>query len=116
MIYSNSSLGKFIHWDRHPNPQAPDVARAFLNGERELLHLTSPRTSAAVTLDEFLEDAQSISVQCGFAGELLISCAASGKKLMLTGKTAQVLRSYLDDEPVSMRDRLDMTTRRRIRL
>lgn len=116
MIYSNSSLGKFIHWDRHPNPQAPDVARAFLNGERELLHLTSPRTSAAVTLDEFLEGAQSISVQCGFAGELLISCAANGKKLMLTGKTAEVLRSYLDDEPVSMSDRLDMTTRRRMRL
>lgn len=115
MIYNNSMLGNYIHWERHPNPDAANIARRFLSGERELLNLARARNSAAAALSSFLATAESIAVHRGACGELLVSCMATGEKLLLTGKTADVLRSYLDDEPVSMQDRLDMTQRRRIR-
>lgn len=116
MIYSNSMLGNYIHWERHPNPEAASIASRFLSGERELLRLARARNSACAALTCFLTTAQSIVVYRGACGELLLSCEATGEKLLLTGKTAEVLRSYLDDEPVSMRDRLEMTQRRRIRV
>lgn len=115
MIYSNSSLGRFIHWERHPNPDGAEIAKRFLAGERELLRLAQARTSTLDTLTLFLQKADSIEVKRGTSGELLLTCHDSDEQLLLTGKAAFVLRSYLDDEPVSMRDRLDMTQRRRLR-
>ncbi len=116
MIYRNSELVRNTLWTPHHNPAAGIIAYQFLTGERELLHLAHARSSAIVALTIFLENAADADVLVDFAasGDLLISSSATDDTLLVTGKTAEVLRSYLDDEPVSMRDRADMTVRRRV--
>ncbi len=116
MIYRNSDLIRNIHWTPDDNPAAGTIALQFLLGERELLHLAHVRSSAIVSLTVFLENSadDDLIVDRGTGGYLLIGSSATSDTLLLTGKTAEVLRSYLDDEPVSMRDRADMTVRRRI--
>ncbi len=116
MIYRNSELVRNTQWTPHDNPAAGVIAWQFLAGERELLHLAHARSSAIVALTVFLESAADadLFVDLAVSGDLLISSVATDDTLLLTGKTAEVLRSYLDDEPVSMRDRADMTVRLRI--
>ena len=116
MIYRNSELARNTQWTPRGNPAAGVIASQFLAGERELLHLAHARSSAIVALTIFLENAADagLFVDRAESGDLLISSAATDDTLLITGKTAEVLRSYLDDEPVSMRDRADMTVRRRI--
>ena len=115
MIYRNFDLARNITWVPEDNPEAGHVARQFLDGERELLHIAGVRSSTVVALTVFLETAsdREVLVDRGIGGELLVRATDSGETLLLTGKTADVLRSYLDDEPVSMRDRGEMTIRRR---
>ncbi|HSP14154.1 MAG TPA: hypothetical protein VLV78_05320 [Thermoanaerobaculia bacterium] len=116
MIYRNSELIGNMHWTPDSNPAAGTVALQFLLGERELLHLAHARSSAIVALTVFLESAADaeVLVDRASSGDIRVSSAATSDTLLLTGKTAEVLRSYLDEEPVSMRDRADMTVRRRI--
>jgi hypothetical protein len=116
MIYRNSELIRNMHWSHDTNPAAGSVALQFLLGERELLHLAHARTEAIVSLTIFLENTADadLLVDRSAGGDILISSAMAKDTLLITGKTAEVLRSYLDEEPVSMRDRADMTVRRRI--
>jgi hypothetical protein len=116
VIYSNAELAQHIIWTLDTNPQAGEIARLFLAGERELLQIAHARSTAIVALTAFLEAAAhgDVYVDRGTTGDLLITTNASSETLLLTGKTAEVLSSYLDDEPVSMQDRADMTVRRRI--
>ncbi|HEX9163175.1 MAG TPA: hypothetical protein VF980_15830 [Thermoanaerobaculia bacterium] len=112
MIYRNADFARNITWHPEISPEAPARARQFLDGERELFHLA--RGSREVTaLDMFLETATDLAIDRGVTGEILVRATNCGESLLLTGKTASVLRSYIDDEPVSTRDRLDMTLRRR---
>ena len=116
MIYRNSDLVRNTTWTPHDNPAAGEIAFDFLIGERELLRLTHPRSNAVAALTSFLDDVHDdeIFVDTAVSGDIRIASDATDDTLLLTGKTAVVLRSYLDDEPVSMRDRADMTVRRRI--
>ena len=113
MIYRNSDLAQSIIWTPETHPEAVERVTKFLAAERELLQLALARSSAIVELNIFLETASDTDVEVhrGVSGELLVK--ANDQTLLLTGKTAEVLGSYIDDEPVSTRDRLDMTMRRR---
>lgn len=115
MIYRNTDLTRGITWVPESNPEAGDLARKFLEGERELLRLARVRSTAIVPINIFLESAtdSTLNVERGVAGELLVRATDSGESLLLTGKTAAVLRSYIDDQPVMMDDRGDMTLCRR---
>jgi hypothetical protein len=115
VIYRNTDLTRGITWIPEENPEAGDLARKFLEGERELLRLSRVRSTAIVPINIFLESATDtkLNVQRGVDGELLVRATDSGESLLLTGKTAEVLRSYIDGRPVSMDDRGDMTIRRR---
>lgn len=114
MIYRNSDLAHSITWTAETHPEAGERATRFLVAEYELLRLARARSSAIVELNIFLETANDtgVEVRRGLTGELLVT--ASDQSLLLTGKTAEVLGSYIDDEPVMTGDRLDMTIRRRI--
>ncbi|HEV8657602.1 MAG TPA: hypothetical protein VGS96_03145 [Thermoanaerobaculia bacterium] len=115
MIYRNSDLSRSITWTPELNPEAGELALKFLNGERELMRLAHVRSSSIVALTTFLTVAsdRDIVVKRGIGGELLVSASDSGESLLLTGKTAEVLSSYIDEEPVSTRDRGEMTIRHR---
>jgi hypothetical protein len=51
-------------------------------------------------------------VERSAAQELLVSVEHGGEMLLITGKTAEVLCSYIDCQPVRTEDRGDMTLRR----
>lgn len=112
MIYRNSTQAREIVWWSEPNDEAGAIARRFLEGEHELLQLARARTSTIVDMTTFLENAgsASLTVRRAATGELLVS-AYDGEDLLLTGRTASVLRGYIDNEPVRMHERLDMTQR-----
>lgn len=114
MIIRNAHAAQVMVWINDENPYAADVARRFLAGERELLRLARVRTTTIVDLQTFLDDSAElpITVERAAGGELLISASKANESLMITGKTAEVLRAYIDDEPVRTQDRLDMTIRR----
>ena len=99
-------------WRRDTDPNAGPIARDFLIGELEILKLGHVRSSAIVDLRIFLEVAAGgdIEVSRGPVGELLIA-GDSGESLLITGRTASVLRGYLDEQTVTMQDRFDMTQR-----
>jgi hypothetical protein len=115
VIYRYTDLTRGINWIPEDNPEAGDVAKRFLEGERELLRLERAHSIAIVPINVFLEIARDskLNVERGVAGELLVRATDSGESLLLTGKTAEVLSSYIDGRPVSMNDRGDMTLRRR---
>ncbi len=114
MIIRNAHAAAVMVWIDDENPHAADVARRFLAGERELLRLARARTTTIVDLQTFLDIAAElpITVERAAGGELLISAPQAKESLMITGKTAEVLRAYIDDQPVRTQDRLDMTIRR----
>ena len=114
MIIRNAPEAKDIVWSRESNPRAVDIARRFLFGEAELLHLTRARASAIDDIEDFLHVSAELPVTVDRSprGDLLIMAAKADESLLITGKTAEVLRAYIDDEPVSMQDRSDMTVRR----
>lgn len=114
MIYRNSDLANNITWTAETHPEAAERATKFLAAECELLRLSRTRSSAIVEINIFLETANGggVEVHRGVTGELLVT--SSHQALLLTGKTAEVLGSYIDDEPVSTSDRFDMTIRRRM--
>ena len=113
MIYRNTDLARNIQWSVDANPDAGSIARNFLLGEYELLRLVHGRTGPVADLRLFIEASEDLPVEVGRAanGDLLISARAAAETIMLTGRIAAVLRGYLDDEPVRMQDRFDMTQR-----
>jgi hypothetical protein len=114
MIYRNSVDAERMVWVREEKPQAADIARAFLRSEQELLWLGRLNVKAADDIQRFLDISAElpITVSRSAAGNILVRAEKANESLMLTGKTAEVLRSYIDDEPVRMADREDMTVRR----
>jgi len=116
MIYRNSDLSRSINWSPDMNPEAGEIALRFLEGERDLMQIAHVRSSSIVDLTIFQVAAAGryITVMRGTMGEILVTIAGSDETLLLTGKTAEVLAAYLDDEPVTTHDRSDMTIRRRV--
>ena len=113
MIYRNSPDAANIVWTGEQRPQATDIVRAFLRSEQELLWLGRIKSKTAEDLQEFLTISAElpISVARSAAGHILVRADKANESLLITGKTAEVLRSYIDDEPVRMADREDMTIR-----
>jgi hypothetical protein len=114
MIYRNTDLARSITWTTEENPEAGDLAKKFLEGERELLQLAHVRSTAIAPINVFLESVvdNHVNVARGIAGELLVQATDSGESLLVTGKTAEVLRAYLEKKPVLTSDRDEMTLRR----
>lgn len=112
MIYRNSPLAQQVAWTVDRTPLASDIAVHFLHSECELLDLAHVAAEAVADLQAFLESAtgQPVIVARSAAGAVLIR--TTGQTLMITGKTADVLRSYIDCEVVRSIDRSDMTLRR----
>ena len=117
MIYRNSPNTDSVVWTADENSEAVSIARRFLHGERELLRMSRAETSVIDDLQTFLDKTAELSVTLyrSASGNLLMHAPSADESLMITGKTAEVLRSYIDDEPVRMEDRLDMTQRRDLR-
>ena len=117
VIYRNSADIDSVKWLPDENPEAVAIARRFLHGERELLRLAHATTTAVNELQTFLDTTAELPVTLSrsSAGNLLLRAATINESLMITGRTAEVLRSYIDDDPVRMEDRLDMTMRRDLR-
>lgn len=113
MIYRNSPNVKDVVWTRDENPEGVSLSRKFLAGEGQLLRLIG-NTSITTELQGFLDLTAELPVSLfrSASGNLLLQAERVRESLMITGKTAEVLRAYIDDEPVRMQDRLDMTTRR----
>ena len=113
MIFYNADISRSMTWSAALPEGAGDVARKFLEGESQLLQLTRSHGAAALALGTFLEATKdfSLTVHRTTNGEILIR-PSLGPTLLVTGKTASVLSSYLDEAPVRMQDRFDMTVRR----
>jgi hypothetical protein len=117
VIYRNSPSIDRVAWSPDANLEAVAIARRFLHGERELLRLARAERRVIDELQEFLDLTAELPVHLfrSANGNILLHAEGARESLMLTGKTAEVLRSYIDDEPVRMQDRLDMTQRRDLR-
>lgn len=116
MIYRNSLLANYLTWTRDDTPGAPEVARRFLHGECQLLRLVGVAETTIRDLEAFLAiaDTMPITIKRSNAGSLLVRADDASEDLLITGKTADVLRAYIDREPVRTEDRLDMTLRRAV--
>jgi hypothetical protein len=116
MIIRNAPMASNIGWVREQNPRAVDIARRFLFGEIEILHLNRAQTSEVADIEGFLRISAeaSATVERSEAGHILLRMTKRDETLMITGKTAVVLSAYLDNEPVRMADRFEMTQRRQI--
>ena len=114
MIYRNSSLAQQLSWNRDDTVLAADIVLVFLRGERDLLRLAKVAKSTVADLDVFLTKTEGMPLifERAAAGQLLIACEKTGDSLFVTGKTAEVLRAYIDCQPVRGIDRDDMTLRR----
>ena len=115
MFYRNSKLTRDQIWTRSPNTEAGQIARDFLSGEKDLMELVQSRTSAVISIMQFLEASKDdeLVVDTADSGNLLVRAMGREESLLITGKTAFVLASYLQDSPVCMQDRFDMTVRQR---
>ena len=114
MIYRNSSLAQQVSWEVDDTLLAADIVLVFLRGERDLLRLAQLAKKTVADLDAFLTESEGrpLAIERSAGGELLVTCETSGESLFVTGKTAEVLRNYIDCRPVRGIDRGDMTLRR----
>ncbi len=118
MIYLNLELIDDRRWLGEPKLDAGEIVRDFLAGERDLLELEQSSSCALTSLNRFLESAadRPICVERSVTGEILIRPIGASDVLLVTGRTADVVAGYLDNTPVWMEDRGDMTLRRRAHL
>ena len=118
VIYRNSSLSQQVAWAADDTLMAADIALHFLRGECDLLRLARVADSTVADLEMFLTLTAGLPVvvERSAAGELLVYCQEVDESLLITGKTAEVLCSYIDCEPVRTQDRGDMTLRRQVAL
>jgi len=108
LIYRNSSLAQQILWSRDDTLLAAEIALHFLRGERDLVADLEIFLTVTATMPLIIERSA--------AGQVRISCDEVGESLLVTGKTAKVLRAYIDCQPVHTQDRGDMTLRRQAAL
>ncbi|HEV7922125.1 MAG TPA: hypothetical protein VGR02_15165 [Thermoanaerobaculia bacterium] len=114
MLTLNADHAFRLQWEPDQNAEGAAIARRFLAGERELMRLDGSLAAGARDLHQFLEaTGDALVVSRAASGEILIAPEGDGPTLLLSGKTADVLRAYLDDRPVRMQDRFDMTQRLR---
>lgn len=113
MIEAFPSDASPLEWVSENQPDEQHVARVFLQGERSLSVLQNDPVTAAL-LEDFLTLAGdgALQVSQALTGEVRVASAGGSPSILITGKTAEVLRSYLDGEQVSVSDRMDMTLRR----
>lgn len=113
MIYRNSEQASTQRWELDPNSDAGTVARHFLAGELDLLRFTRSDAAVVRDLSLFLDCASGVELEVhrGENGNLLVCAPPWGESLLLTGRTAHVLRAYIDSELVKMEDRFEMTVR-----
>jgi len=118
VIYRNSPLVQQVFWTVDNTPMAADISIHFLRSECELLRLANVAPSAVADLEAFFKSTagHALVVERSASGDLLVHNDDVRETLMITGKTAEVLGSYIDCEPVSTEDRLDMTLRRAVGL
>lgn len=116
MIYRNTSLSRHIAWNVDETPEAIDIARQFLRSECELLRLAGVAGSTHRDLEIFLASTAGLPlvVERSAAGDVLVHNEEVNERLLITGKTAKVLGSYIDCRPVRTEDRGDMTLRRQL--
>lgn len=112
MLLVNASEPDSLPWQPEANPDAADIARRFIAGERDLMLVDGAGDPTAGEIGAFLDVAgeHGLTVHRTVSGEVLLR--AGSQTLFVTGRTAAVLRGYLDDQPVRMKDRFDMTVRR----
>jgi len=110
VIYRNSLLANHVTWTVDDSPEAAEIARNFLRSECQILRLAAVATSTVADVESFLQHAGALSVYRSAAGDVLVR--TENDDLLITGKTAEVLCAYIDQQLVSTEDRLDMTLRR----
>lgn len=114
MLTLNADHAWNLQWQADEHPDAPAIARRFLAGERELMRLNASLGAAARDLHQFLDaTGDALVVRRAPTGEILVAPEGDGPTLLVSGKTAEVLRAYLDDRPVRMQERFEMTQRLR---
>src|ERR1051325_5109274 len=114
MLTLNAAHALNLPWESESNAEAGAVVRRFLAGERELMRLDGSLGAGARDLGEFLDATDdALVIRRAESGEILVTPEGDGPTLLVSGKTADVLRAYLDDRPVRMQDRFDMTQRLR---
>jgi hypothetical protein len=116
VIYRNSPLVQQVSWSSDDTPFASDIALHFLRSERDLLRLANVAPIAVADLHTFLTATAGcrLIIERSSTGEIVVHDEESRESLLITGKTAEVLRSYIDCQPVFTADRLDMTLRRQL--
>jgi hypothetical protein len=116
VIYRNSLLANHIIWTVDATPEAAETARTFLRTECQLLRLAAVARATIDDVESFLTACADspVTVHRSSAGDLLIR--AGNDDLLITGKTAEVLCAYIDQEVVRTEDRMDMTLRRAVGL
>ncbi|HEY8183758.1 MAG TPA: hypothetical protein VII32_16055 [Thermoanaerobaculia bacterium] len=114
VIYRNSALADQIKWFPDYTAGAPEIVRTFLRSEYDLLCLAGVATSSIADLALFLKNSANVplAIDRSAALELLVRADRAGESLLITGKTAEVLRAYIDSQPVRTVDRAEMTLRR----
>jgi hypothetical protein len=114
VIYRNSALADQIRWSPDNTDGASDIVRTFLRSEYDLLCLARVATSSIADLALFLKNSANVplAIDRSAALELLVRADRAGESLLITGKTAEVLRAYIDSQPVRTVDRAEMTLRR----
>ena len=97
-----------------PTRDTDQVARRFLQSECSLAALQDDQRLSA-DLSKFLTTASGhvLDIAYGVGGEILLLIPSVDLFVLVTGKTADVLMSYLAGAPVSVKERMDMTVRRR---
>ena len=118
MIYRNSLLANHVTWAVDQTPEAAEVARTFLHSECQILRLAAVARKTIDDVEDFLNSAASVPILVyrSGSGDLMIRADRIHDDLLITGKTAEVLSAYIDQEIVRTEDRLDMTLRRAVEL
>ena len=102
LIYRNSSLAQQITWNNDDTLLAAEIALHFLRGECDLLRLAKVADRTVADLEAFLTGTSGMPlvIERSAAGHVLVRCEEVGEGLLVTGKTADVLRAYIDCQPV----------------
>lgn len=113
MIQTFPDSSPDLEWASENQNDEQHVARGFLQGERSLAVLQNDQTTAAV-LEDFLRSAgdEALEISEALTGEVRVTASHGSPSILITGKTAEVLRSYIEGDSVSVSDRMDMTFRR----
>jgi len=114
LIYRNSLLAGHISWTVDQTVDAAEIACHFLRSECDLLRLARVAENTVADMEAFLKTTADspVMVERSAADQILLTIRRTGDTLLITGKTAEVLRSYIDNQPVGTEDRDDMTLHR----